>query len=621
MMKDISNSEKISANSIPGIARMVQLEIIIKGHIIRHFKHFWLRQSTSTHHRFKLILAGDVLDQAQDHNLEGFRKFLGKRITVVFRYKDVEYLSPERTFVGIITKVAFSQKKMSLGDIVLKGCSPTILMDAAPHFQSFGGDKSVNTASIAGNIFRQSFDTSMFNVRIDTCNHSYIRYSAQYNETHYNYLSRLAEAYGEQFFYDGETLHFGKLPLHEKALTLVYGSSIHEVKVKLSAVYTKPVYFGYNSSNDKMMKGTDMQVRHPGELASQAYELNGNIYRTASLVPVPLNPNIDLDVDDSQKSSRGSAAVKVFTVSGKTMIPFLYPGCVADVEMRKPGTNKTSYFTRVMMTDVLHEVDALGNYCGKFKAIGEGTGFLPRPDFKTPRAEPQLANVISNTDPLGQGRVQVRFQWQEGDSSTHFIRMMSPDAGGTDAVLENRGFVAVPEEGDQVMVGFEYHHPDFPFVLGGMFHGKKARGGGVANHLKSIQTRSGIKILMNDLHKSVTIVDPSGNTYLMDGQGNINVTAPKNMNFTSGENMNFNVGGNMFTNISNDSIINIARNYQFNSNSFKENINTTKSISVLGSLEETTSETWHRAINGNVLIESAGITQILGKIDAKINKA
>ncbi|WP_294245420.1 phage baseplate assembly protein V [uncultured Chryseobacterium sp.] len=545
MNKNISNSDRLSSSRLPGMARMVQLEIIIEGQAIRHFKHLRLRQSTSAHHRFSVILAADTLDRKQDHRLVEARDFLGKRITMLFRYRDTEAQSPERAFVGVITNVAFSQKQTSLGDIVLKGYSPTILMDAAPHFQSFGGSQPVNTASVAGNIFRQSLDPYRFDVRIDTQNNSYINYSAQYNETHYNYLARLAESYGEQFFYDGEILHFGKLPPCEKPLTLTYGSSVHNIRVKLNAVYTKPSYFGYNSSSDKKMEGTDMEIRHPGELASMAYTLNKGIYTTQSYVPVPLNANIELDVDSSQRSSRGSAAVEVFTVSGKTRIPFLYPGCVADLEMRKPDSNATSYFTRIMITEVSHEADARGNYQGRFKAIAEGTGFLPRPGFKIPKADPQIATVISNSDPLGQGRVQVRFQWQGNDSATHFIRMMSPDAGGTDSVQQNRGFVAVPEVGDQVMVGFEYHHPDFPFAMGGVFHGKTARGGGIDNHLKSIRTRSGIKVLMNDRDRSVTIGDPSGNTYLMDGQGNISVTAPKSITFNAGEDIEMNAGKNL----------------------------------------------------------------------------
>lgn len=67
--------------------------------------------------------------------------------------------------------------------------------------------------------------------------------------------------------------------------------------------------------------------------------------------------------------------------------------------------------------------------------------------------------------------MSVKFDWQLHDT-TDFIRMMSPDAGGTDQVSQNRGYVAIPEVGDQVMVGFVHNHPDRPFVMGGMFHGQ-----------------------------------------------------------------------------------------------------------------------------------------------------
>ena len=47
------------------------------------------------------------------------------------------------------------------------------------------------------------------------------------------------------------------------------------------------------------------------------------------------------------------------------------------------------------------------------------------------------------------------------------------------------------------------------------------------NDKKVIHTRSGTKIILNDAEGSVFIEDPSGNTYLMDGAGNINVNAVK----------------------------------------------------------------------------------------------
>ena len=57
-------------------------------------------------------------------------------------------------------------------------------------------------------------------------------------------------------------------------------------------------------------------------------------------------------------------------------------------------------------------------------------------------------------------------------------------------LLENISWV-----GDQVMVGFVHNHPDRPFVMGGMFHGQVGLSGGADNRVKSIQTRSGHKVI------------------------------------------------------------------------------------------------------------------------------
>jgi len=103
MDKNASNAEKITYSQISRINRSVKLDIIIEGKSINHFKNFRLQQSVRSHHDFELMLANDTLLNVQDHNLEESQKFLGKRITVVFRYKDLGTESPERSFVGVIT--------------------------------------------------------------------------------------------------------------------------------------------------------------------------------------------------------------------------------------------------------------------------------------------------------------------------------------------------------------------------------------------------------------------------------------------------------------------------------------------------------------------------------------
>ncbi|AZB30751.1 type VI secretion system Vgr family protein [Chryseobacterium balustinum] len=544
------NAAGISENHHTGINRLVKLSLVIEGKVIKYYKHFKLTQSSQKHHEFTLTLAHDTLGDRQTHTLEEANKFLGKRLTAVISYKDIEN-SPERTFVGVITGVGFSQEKMSLGNIVLSGYSPTILLDGAPHIQSFGGTQAVNMGIIAEEVIKQGLDKSRFDIRIDTNDYSQIIYSSQYDETHYNYLARMAEAYGEQFYYDGEVLHFGKLPPQNQPIKLTYGSSANDIKVELKAVHTKPQFYGYNSNKNEVLKSGSTPIQHVGDLAKTAYQHNDAIYKTPSLRVAPIKATTHLDVEYSQKSTSGSEAVNVFNLSGATTVPFLHPGCSVDIEMRKPDTNETSYFTRIMVTETTHEIDTIGHYTGSFAGIASDTGFLPKPEFTVPIAQPQIATVISNTDPEGQGRVQVRFDWQTNDT-THFIRMMSPDAGGTDQITQNRGYVAIPEVGDQVMVNFVHNHPDRPFVMGGMFHGGIGLGGGINNHMRSIQTKSGIKVLMNDDEGSVNIIDPSGNTYFMDGKGNITVTSPKNMTFNVGENLDIKVGQNMNTSVGAD---------------------------------------------------------------------
>ncbi|MDR6546261.1 uncharacterized protein involved in type VI secretion and phage assembly [Chryseobacterium rhizosphaerae] len=529
----IFNAQNIPENAIAGINRVVKLEIFIEGKEIKFFKHFKLNQSAVKHHQFDLTLAHDTLGTTENHNLEQAQSFLGKRITIVFKYKDVDN-GPERNFVGVITEVGFEQDKGSLGNIILTGYSPTILLDSAPHTQSFGGKQEISLNNVADQVIKEGLGTSRFDIRVDA-QYGNVSYSSQYNETHYNYLARIAEAYGEQFFYDGEVLHFGKLPPQEKPIKLTYGSNVADVKIKMKAQHVNPSFYGYNSSkNEKLTAGTS-KINHTSDIAKRAYEISEKTFITPSLSIAPIKASKIMDIDASQKGAAGSNSVDVFTTSGSTSVPFLYPGCTADIEMRKPDTNETSYFTKLMMTEVRHEVDARGHYTGFFDAIAADTGFMPRPEFHYPKAEPQFAKVISNTDPLNQGRVQVQFDWQNGPDTTEFVRVMTPDGGSSDKVSKNRGFMAIPEVDDQIMVNFVHQHPDRPFVMGGMFHGGAGGGGGQGNNVKSLSSKSGHIISLDD-GGGITIKDKTGgNTITVDGKDTISGVASKKISLNNGK--------------------------------------------------------------------------------------
>jgi len=116
------------------------------------------------------------------------------------------------------------------------------------------------------------------------------------------------------------------------------------------------------------------------------------------------------------------------------------------------------------------------------------------------------------------------------DQTTDWIRVLTPDAGSSGSFNQNRGQVFIPEVGDEVMVGFRYNDPDRPFVMGSLFNGDTAAGGGSANILKTISTRSGHLIEFDDSdgEESITITDKNRNVIRFDtNSSSIEITAPE----------------------------------------------------------------------------------------------
>jgi uncharacterized protein involved in type VI secretion and phage assembly len=527
----VSTAAAIASSGIFGVSHLVRLTIFVEGKEIPGYKHFHLSQVAAGHHNFTLVVDHDALGTPQNHEMEDARQLLGKSITVTFAYKNVSDGGPERDFIGVVTQVGFTREYGNRGNIVLSGNSPTVLLDGAPHIQSFGGTQVVSLFTIANTLLKEGLG-SKYDYRVEPGFTNNVSYSCQYDETHYNYLARIAQSYGEQFFYDGQKVHFGKLPPPEEPITLTFGKDVEEIDIQLRTRHVNRSLYGYNSSSDERLSTGQTKVEHTSSLAKEAYTISEKTFITPSLRIAPMKAGSNQDVEVAQKSATGSEAVNVFVTKGKTSVPFLYPGCVVQMYMRQPDSAEADYLTKLMITDISHSVDTLGNYAGYFEGIAADTGYLPGSAYHEPVAEPQIATVTDNKDT--QGRVQVKFDWQVGGSTSEWIRVMSPDAGGSEKVSKNRGFVAIPEVGDQVMVGFVHHHPDRPYVMGGLFHGKAGGGGGSGNNIKSLSSKSGHTVELND-GGGITIKDKTGgNHVVVDGNNTVTVTSSQIVELTNG---------------------------------------------------------------------------------------
>ena len=248
-------------------------------------------------------------------------------------------------------------------------------------------------------------------------------------------------------------------------------------------------------------------------------------------------------------------------ITAESQVPTLRVGSVISLYssfLERVGNLSEESLGDFIIIEITHEVSQGSYYKNRFKAIPATIKALPSPKVRMPLAETQMATVLSNADPQGKGRVRVRMNWQTDGMQTGWVRVMTPDGGSSKDVKSNRGFVFIPEVGDQVLLGFRHGDPARPYVMGSLFNGTTGNGGGSNNSIKSLKTRSGISVILNDDNRSLKIKDAGGSSIHLDGNGNILLNAPKNIQLHAGNDMSLMVGHDLQVNVGNSQTMNIG---------------------------------------------------------------
>ena len=215
-------------------------------------------------------------------------------------------------------------------------------------------------------------------------------------------------------------------------------------------------------------------------------------------------------------------------ITAESQVPTLRVGSVVSLYssfLERVGNISKESLGDFIIIEITHEVSQGSYYKNRFKAIPATIKALPSPKVRMPLAETQMATVLSNADPEGKGRVRVRMNWQTDGMQTGWVRVMTPDGGSSSDVKSNRGFVFIPEVGDQVLLGFRHGDPARPYVMGSLFNGTTGGGGGQGNNCKSLTTRSGSSLKLDDSAGSVTLHDKGGVSMNFDGAGNQSLNA------------------------------------------------------------------------------------------------
>jgi len=164
------------------------------------------------------------------------------------------------------------------------------------------------------------------------------------------------------------------------------------------------------------------------------------------------------------------------------------------------------------ITKVEHQWTATG-YRNRFWCTPWKNYTNPEPPAFKPWFGVVPARVVEHNDPKKMGRIRVQYFWQE-DGPAHWARMLTPHAG------DDRGFMFMPEVGDEVAVAFEDGDPERPYVLGCVWNAvdqaprQELRGNDIApNEVKRIVTKGGNRIQFVDKpgKQVISLATPNSN--------------------------------------------------------------------------------------------------------------
>lgn len=501
---------------------LVATKVTVKGEE-QKFVSLHLRQGFNRHHTFTVVVNYLSPNNTFQQTPEKFIGYIGETASISFVHRQT---GESYDFEGIITQVEMVGSMGETGGVAIHGTSPTILYENNRTLDSWM-DQSLSTI-----IKEVTQEYGKVNLVSNPKYAAPIPYMAQYNESVFDFMNRLSALYGEWFYYDGTKVYFGK-PDRDNTEKIVYDMDLEEVRLVANLVPGKSARYDYVAQENKQ-HNADTPAKPDGmnDLQSIAHSCSEKAYTAKTTSAADPHVTDKAELDEQMRIVKNASGANLLNIKGIGKTCRIRIGEIIDVSF--PDRMKLPPLGKFRIVGIEHEVRRDGHYSNSFVGVPDGTVHIPVPDVKRPLALPELATVKGNNDDKGQGRVKVAFDWQKNGKTTNWIRVQTPNAGVSGAVSKNRGWVFVPEVGDQVMVSYEHGNPDRPYVTGSVFHSGSGKGGDKDNKVKSIITRSGNAIVFDDETGSIVITDQTGKQLIiLDGTDAITVMAKKSITLTN----------------------------------------------------------------------------------------
>jgi len=484
-----------------------------------------ITQIMGTHNQFAVSFATSAKEGYGAALMDQTITYIGKKMSI--SYQDT------LEFVGLINDVQLQKTDAATGTIIISGFSPDVLLSHRFDCMSFEQGNTLQDV-ISGAIKDHSTLQKNFGHQMGTT----LPYTVQYNESDYAFVHRMCSRYGKWLYNNGKELCVGRIG--EKTVEGFYGKELRTFglhgSLQEQGFSVNQHDWVHNTPFEGQSGSSSPSANHP--YIQTVKQGSDTLYNTQGYYHwVHGQPEFSSQqgIDQATKAHTLGKTSNMLRAIGTSI---LYQLRLADT-LKIQGFNfidesKKDTYGSYMITKIVHRFGSSGNYINSFEGVPEGTAYPAYSNaFNFPRAESQRAIVKDNADPDGLGRIKVQFPWQQkdGDSTTPWIKMVTPYAGA------DKGFYFIPEKGEEVLIGFEGGNAERPFVLSAGFN--KTANSSFAdpdNNIKAIKTRSGHVIELNDTKdgESITIIDKNNNTIFIDtANNNIEVSANETMTFNA----------------------------------------------------------------------------------------
>lgn len=308
-------------------------------------------------------------------------------------------------------------------------------------------------------------------------------YCVQYQETDFNFISRLMEEEGMFYYFeyssDKHTLVIGDSPQ----------SYVVFEKNKLS-------HFNEAAIAEQISDWTEHTAFHPGQWEVESYDftkvtvlngtVKGNKLKSAIYNKVTkydfvskVKDKADIDHLTKMRMEADEASHKYISASSN----YLSPVCAGVFELSDHGV-KELVGSSYVITSIRYSISEGENYIGGSSAVEIYNDFVCMPDniaFRPQRTaiKPQIHGLLtakvtsdSKDGPLidNGGRIMVQMNWEFGKNKKHtadkcWVRVAQMNAG------PGWGSVYYPDKDQEVLVSFVDGDPDSPIVIGSVYNG------------------------------------------------------------------------------------------------------------------------------------------------------